>query len=77
MYRCQQCNTVVGPREKMIRIVVETRVKTYQVYRVSKQRSRDGPPERERVATATGTETARELKVCASCARELAAQQVA
>jgi len=77
MYRCQNCNAVVGPREKMTRLVLEIREKTYPLFRTSKQRDKGRPPERERVGSATGYEIVRELQVCRACARDLAARQVA
>ena len=71
MYRCEKCNSVVGPGKKMNRVVVETRPKNYPVFKTIPARRRDRNPQRELVATRAGHEIARELVTCSSCARDL------
>lgn len=77
MYRCQKCQTVVGPHQKMNKIVAETRPKTYPVFRTVRARRRGDEPERELVASAAGFEIAKELEVCASCAAAYAEETAA
>jgi hypothetical protein len=54
---------------KMNHVVVETREKTYPIFRAS--RARRGPSEPEHVANITGFEIVKELRVCSNCASEL------
>jgi hypothetical protein len=69
MYRCQQCQAVVGPAVPEVRVVVETRAVTYPPRRhvnrvVTRGRERwvDDPG-------GTGVEVVRELRVCRACAQ--------
>ena len=71
MFRCQQCQSCVGPNVKSVRVVVQARAVSYparpEVNRV-KRRGRvkwlDDPGGR-------GTEAVRELTLCPRCARAL------
>ena len=69
MYRCEQCNEVVGPRIPMLREVVETRVKLYpvreEVNRVKNKRKNKYVWVDD--AGGEGREIVRELRLCARC----------
>ena len=75
MYRCQKCNIVVGPNQKIHKVVVETRPRTYTLARPVRARSRGRREEEEPLGQANGYEIAKELEVCSTCASAVAAEQ--
>ncbi len=46
MYRCQNCKNVVTPGTKLNRVVVETRPRSYSVFRALPARRKDRDPVR-------------------------------
>jgi hypothetical protein len=78
MYRCQKCNVVVGPYKSLHRVVVETRPKTYPVFRRAKGRKKKKRKEElEATGVAHGHEIVKELHLCDECAETTAAATVA
>ncbi len=76
MYRCEKCKTIVPPNQKLNRVIVETRPKSYPIFRkAGGRRGFDGPP--EPVRNAIGYEIAKEMSVCAPCAADLAEVEAA
>lgn len=75
MYRCQKCNIVVGPNQKIHKVVVETRPRTYAVSRPVRRGRGRRRQEEEPMGQASGYEIAKELEVCPSCAASLSAEQ--
>jgi len=57
MYRCQNCNALVGPEQTERKVVVEKRPKQYV--------------DEERNLTFSGWEIIKELSVCSTCEQML------
>lgn len=57
MYRCQNCKTLVGPRQAERRVVTETRPMKYV--------------DEERNMTFSGWEIVKEIRVCENCEQTL------
>ena len=74
VFKCQLCQTIVPPRIKATRIVVETRVKQY-AYRAKANRLRFTSPSGHRATWfvddpgGTGEEIVREVVACPACAQ--------
>ena len=69
MYRCEQCNEVVGPRIPMLREVVETRVKLYPVRAEVNHVMKRSKGRKVWIddSGGEGREIVRELQLCARC----------
>ncbi|GAB4160405.1 MAG: hypothetical protein Tsb009_37710 [Planctomycetaceae bacterium] len=81
MFRCQSCNTVVPPRTRSQKIVVQTRQRIYEPRGVdpSERRGGRGRGRSTRKKQAydkggQGTEIVRELMVCPNCAEKMTAE---
>lgn len=60
MFRCEKCKRVTSPREKLHKITVLTRLKTYQNVYVFRGKTR--------LFETTGEEIVKEISVCERCA---------
>ena len=64
MFRCPRCDVVAEPTVRPARVVVEARVKTYPERRYRLRGDR-----KDRIDPGgVGTETVREVSLCAGCA---------
>lgn len=68
MFRCGGCGNNTIAREKMNRIVVERRKKTYHVVKAIKSKKRRGRFKKiKKEMTVEGWEIVRELQLCPEC----------
>lgn len=79
MYRCEACNKVVGAGTPQVKVVVETRKKTYDVThrpseKEAKRARRRGFDIETQKRFAQGWEIQREAALCPQCASNWAAQ---
>ena len=64
MFKCEKCNKITSPREKMTKVVTKTRDKTYtNIIGIDK----DG---NDKVKVTHGTEIVKEECLCENCASE-------
>lgn len=80
MYRCEACKTVVPAGTPQVRVVLETRRKTYDITpqlseKEKKKARRRGMNVDRTNEFATGWEIAREAALCPQCAAAWARQQ--
>ena len=71
MFRCQNCNTVVPPRQKSAAVTVQRRPKSYEERSVEVAGRRGRSRTRVVDRGGYGHEIVRELKVCPTCADQL------
>ena len=81
MYRCEACNKVVGAGTSQVKVVLETRKKTYDVTptpseKEAKKARRRGFNIETQKRFAQGWEIQREAALCPQCASNWAAQNV-
>jgi hypothetical protein len=73
MFRCEQCQQVVGPNVKSVRVVVQTRVvqhpPRHDAFWVKQPRGRKWVWKRVDDPGGVGTQISRETMLCPSCAR--------
>ncbi len=67
MYRCEQCQEIVGPRIPQLRAVTETRVRQYPVRVKANHVMKRGKLTWVDDAGGEGREIVRELVLCARC----------
>lgn len=67
MYRCEQCNEVVGPRIPQVRVVAETRVRQYPFREKVNAVNKRGRLVWVDDAGGEGREVVRELVLCPRC----------
>jgi Na+-translocating ferredoxin:NAD+ oxidoreductase RnfC subunit len=80
MYRCEACNKVVPAGTSQVRVVLETRKKTYDTTpepsdKDKRRARRRGYQIEQQREFATGWEIAKEAALCPQCATAWAAQQ--
>lgn len=62
MFRCEKCNKISKPREKMHKVITETREKVYE----NKIKTKNG----ESIKETFGTEIVKEISLCENCYKE-------
>lgn len=65
MYNCQDCKQTSLPNEKLHKVVIITRPKTYYEHWIEYNRAGEEIPRRREVNT--GVETVKEKLVCTAC----------